>query len=88
MAEKNLDLIFEFEKYVLTHPEAVSHIPPEAVVVMQVKGDRCFNQWSRSVGERHAKRGHPLVCVTVKKIGPVRSRIERLEVGRVAARAS
>ncbi len=88
MAEKNLDLIFEFEKYILAHPEAAARIPAEAIVVMQVAGDKRFNQWSRRMGVHHAKEGYPLVCVTVKKIGPVRSRIERLEIGRVAARAS
>lgn len=88
MAEKNLDLLFEFEKYVLGHPGTAGRIPVGAIVVMQVEGDKRFNQWSRRVGEHHAKGGHPLVCVTVKKIGSVRSRIERLEIGRVAARAS
>ncbi|MBI4609222.1 MAG: hypothetical protein HY726_09445 [Candidatus Rokubacteria bacterium] len=88
MAEKNLDLIFEFQKYVLTHPETAARIPHGAVVVMQVEGNKQFNQWSWKVGQRHAKEGHPLVCVTVKKIGPVRSRIERLEIGRSAAKAS
>jgi hypothetical protein len=88
MVEKNLDLMFEFEKYVLAHPEVASRIPDDAIVVMQVEGDKRFNQWSRRVGEHHAKEGRSLVCVTVKKIGPVRSRIERLEIGRVAARAS
>lgn len=88
MVEKNLDLIFEFEKYVLAHPETVARIPRGAVVVMQVEGDKKFNLWSRRVGEHHAKKGRPLVCATVKKIGPVRSRIERLEIGSFAAVAS
>jgi hypothetical protein len=88
MVEKNLDLIFEFEKYVLAHPETTTRIPQGAVIAMQVEGDKRFNQWSRKVGERHAKEGQPLVCVTIKKIGPVRSRIERLEIGRGTARAS
>ncbi len=88
MVEKNLDLIFEFEKYVLAHPETATQIPQGAVVVMQVEGDKRFNRWSRRVGQRHAKEGHPLMCVTVKKIGPVRSRIEKLEIARATARAS
>ena len=88
MVEKNLDLIFEFEKYVLAHPETAGRVPQGAVIVMQVEGDKRFNQWSWKVGPRHAKEGHPLVCVTVKKIGPVRSRIEKLEIGRAGARAS
>lgn len=88
MVEKNLDLIFEFEKYVLAHPETAAWIPRGSVVVMQVDGDKQFNQWSRRVAQRQAKEGHPLMCVTVKKIGPVRSRIEKLEIGDFAVRAS
>lgn len=88
MGEKNLDLIFEFEKYVLAHPETAERIPDDAVIVMQVEGNRRFNQWSRRVGRRHSKEGHPLVRVTVKKLGPVQSRIERLEIAPVTARAS
>lgn len=88
MVEKNLDLIFEFEKYILAHPETAARIPRGSVVVMQVDGDKQFNQWSRRVGQRQAKEGHPLVCVTVKKISPVRSRIEKLEIARATARAS
>ena len=88
MVEKNLDLIFEFEKYVLGHPDMAARIPTGAIVVMQVKGDRRFNEWSRRVGQRHATAGSQLVRVTIKKMGPVRSRIERLEISPVAARAS
>ena len=88
MVEKNLDLLFEFEKYVLTHPDTVARIPDDAVVVMQVNGDRQFNQWSRRMGERHAREGHPLVYIKVKKMGPVRSRIKQLKLGPLVAHAS
>lgn len=88
MVEKNLDLIFEFEKYILAHPKAAARIPQGAVLVMQVEKDKRFNRWSRRISKHHTKKGHQVVCVTVKKIGPVRSRIERLEIGRLAARAS
>ena len=87
MVEKNLDLNFEFEKYIMVHPETAARIPEGAILVMQVEGDRQFNQWSRKVGEHHTKEGHPLVCVTLKKLGPVRSRIEKLKIGRFSAEA-
>jgi len=35
MVEKNLDLLFEFEKYVLEHPEIAENIPRDAVVFMK-----------------------------------------------------
>jgi len=74
LTERNLDLIFEFEKYVLEHPEISETIPKDAVVFMKVMGDQKFNRWS----ERQAKNGAPLVSATVKKMGPVHSRIKGL----------
>ncbi len=80
LIERNLDLIFEFEKYVLEHPEIPEKIPRDAVVFMKVRGDQKFNRWS----ERQAKNGAPLVSVTVKKMGPVHSRIKGLALGYAA----
>ena len=74
MIEKNLDLIFELEKYVLEHPEFAAKIPRDAVVFMRIAGDAKFNRWS----ERQAKKRAPVVSITVKKLRPVHSRIERL----------
>lgn len=78
LIEKNLDLIFEFEKYVLEHPDIGGQIPKDAVVMMKVEGDEKFNRWSERKAKRQAKKGVPLVCVTVKTMGPVRSRIKAL----------
>ena len=52
LIERNLDLIFEFEKYVLEHAEITEKIPRNAVVFMKVAGDEKFNRWS----ERQAKK--------------------------------
>lgn len=50
MAEKNLDLIFEFERYVSEHPAFAKKIPDEAILVFQVK----------SVRSRPSRRDSPL----------------------------
>ena len=84
MMEKNLDLIFEFEKYVLEHPGITEKIPPDAVVFMKVAGDEKFNRWSARWAKKQAKNGQPLISVTVKKMGPVRSRIEGLALEHAA----
>ena len=78
LVERNLDLIFEFEKYVLEHPEITEKIPRDAVVFMKVAGDQKFNRWSERQAKKQAKPGAPLVSITVKKMGPVHSRIEGL----------
>jgi hypothetical protein len=80
LIEKNLDLIFEFEKYVLDHPEVGERIPRNAVVFMKVAGDEKFNLWSERRARKQAKKGTPLISVTVKKLGPVHSRIEALSL--------
>jgi hypothetical protein len=76
MIEKNLDLLFEFEKYVLEHPEITEKIPRDAIVFMKLAGNQKFNQWSARWAKRQAKKGQPLISVTVKKLSPVRSRIK------------
>jgi hypothetical protein len=84
LVEKNLDLIFEFEKYVLEHPEVGEKIPRNAVVFMQVAGDEKFNLWSERRARKQARKGSPLISVTVKKLGPVHSRIEGLSLEHAA----
>ena len=84
LAEKNLDLIFEFEKYVLEHPEITEKIRRDAVVFMKVAGDGKFNRWSERKAKKQAKKGAPLIAVTVKRLGPVHSRIEGLALEHAA----
>jgi hypothetical protein len=84
MIDKNLDLLFEFEKYVLEHPEVAEKIPRDAVVFMKVAGDQKFNRWSARCAKKQAEKGGPLISVTVRKLGPVRSRIEGLTLEHAA----
>jgi len=84
MVEKNLDLIFEFEKYVLQHPDIAVDIPQDAVVFIRLEGDERFNRWSRRLAERHLEEGRPIFCGTIKKMRPVHSRIEELSLERAA----
>jgi len=84
MIEKNLDLLFEFEKYVLEHPEITEKIPRDAIVFMKLAGNQKFNQWSARWAKRQAKKGQPLISVTVKRLSPVRSRIQGLALEHAA----
>ena len=84
LTEKNLELIFEFEKYVLEHPEITAKIPRDAVVFMKVAGDEKFNRWSERKARKQAKKGASLISVTVKKMTPVHSRIEGLALEHAA----
>ena len=84
LTEKNLELIFEFEKYVLEHPEIAAKIPRDAVVFMKVAGDEKFNRWSERNARKQTKKGARLISVTVKKMRPVHSRIEGLALEHAA----
>jgi hypothetical protein len=46
---------------------------------MQLEGDEEFNEWSLELGKSHAKNGHPVINVRIKRIKLIRSRIEELE---------
>ena len=83
LIERNLDLLFEFEKYVLEHPEITEKIPRDAVVFMKVAGDEKFNLWSERQAKKQAKKRRS-ISVTVKKMGPVHSRIEGLSLEHAA----
>jgi hypothetical protein len=48
---KNTELIKEFDRYVREHPAFADAIPKNAVVVMQLVGDRKFNEWSRKLAK-------------------------------------
>lgn len=80
MIDKNLDMMFEFTKYVLEHPEFAEKIPDNAVVIMQSEGDEAFNEWSKRLGEKQAGEAQPIIYVMIKRMEPVRSRIEELEL--------
>ena len=47
-------------------------------------GNRKFNPWSARSAKKQAKKGQPLISVTVKKLSPVRSRIKGLALEHAA----
>jgi hypothetical protein len=80
MERKNTELIKEFNAYIREHSEFADNIPNESIVIMQLEGDEEFNKWSSELSEAHKGEGRPIVYVKIKKIRPIRSRIEELEL--------
>ena len=76
--------IREFNRYVREHPEFAEQIPDDAVVVLQLDGDEEFNVWARRLAESRRVEGSPVVFVKIKKLRPLRSRIAKLELEKVA----
>ncbi len=79
--KRNSILGMEFDRYIRLHPEFAERIPDNAHVFLLLEGDEEFNKWSIYIGKRHTEEDQPIVYVTIKKLGPVHSRIKELEIG-------
>jgi hypothetical protein len=78
--QKNAELIKEFNRYVREHPRVAERIPDEAIIILQLEGDEEFNAWTYQLAEKRRAEGSPIVIVKIKKLRPLRSRIEQLEL--------
>ena len=78
--QKNAELVTEFDRYVLEHPECAEQIPDGALVAMLLEGEEEFNRWSRAGAEKQAEQGQVLVYVKITQLEPVRSRIKAIEL--------
>lgn len=82
--QKNTELIKEFNRYVREHPRFAEQIPHDAVVILQLEGDEEFNRRARQLAEGRRAGKAPMILVKIKKLKPLRSRIEQLELERIA----
>lgn len=80
MERKNTELVKEFNRYIREHPESADNIPDNAIVILQLEGDDEFNRWSMDLAKSQTESRRPLIFVKIKRIKPIRSRIEELEV--------
>jgi hypothetical protein len=78
--QKNAELITEFDRYVREHPDFAERIPDNALVALLVEGDEEFNRWSQEGAKRQSEKGQAIIYVKVKRIQPIRSRIQELEL--------
>jgi hypothetical protein len=47
---------------------------------MLVEGDEEFNRWSQEGTKRQAEKDQPIVYVKIKRLQPIRSRIQEIEL--------
>jgi hypothetical protein len=80
----NSILGFEFDRYVLEHPEFAEKIPPDSIVVLQLKGEDAFNKWARNIAELHRDKNEPVLYVQISGLRPPRSRLIRPVIARTA----
>lgn len=81
--KRNSLLGLEFDRYVREHPEFLKKIPQNAQIVLLLEGDDEFNSWSKHIGRKQAESGQPVIYITIKKLGPAHSRIEKLSLATV-----
>lgn len=76
---KNAQLVTEFDRFIIENPKFADSIPECALVAMQLEDDE-FNRWSRNLAQKQAEQGQRIVFTKIKKLRPIQSRIEKLEL--------
>ena len=85
LIEKNLELGFEFTRYLLAHPEVEQKIPKGAQVVLLPDYDEKLRRFNLKNSKRQREEGQPLIYVRIKKLNPERrSRLVGTKIERVA----
>ena len=85
LVEKNLELSFEFARYLLAHPEVEKQIPRGAQVVVLPEYDEELKRFNLRNSKRHREKGQPVVYVRIKKLASDRpSRLVGTKIERVA----
>ena len=80
----NSVLGYEFDRYVMEHPDFAKKIPLGAVVVLQLEGESAFNKWARNIAELHRDKDEPILFVQVKGLRPPKSRLIRPVIAKSA----
>jgi hypothetical protein len=83
-AVKYDELLTEFNRYVMTHPEFLTEIPDEALIVLIDPNDPEFNGYNlervRAYQRNDDKPDRPVVYVSVGELAPVQSRLVNPQV--------
>jgi hypothetical protein len=84
----NSVLGYEFDRYVMEHPDFAERIPLGAIVVLQLEGEDAFNKWARSISVRNRAKDKdangPILYVRIKGLRPPKSRLIRPVIAKSA----
>jgi len=79
VVQKNLTLFFEFQQYVLEHPEILDDVPDDAQIVLLPKDDpelyRTNLEAARESRENDDVSDRPIVYIEIDGLAPPRSRV-------------
>lgn len=68
--EKGLTLSFEFQRYLISHPELAEKIPKGAQILFILEEDPEFTKREKRLAENLKKEGEPIIFVEVEKLIP------------------
>jgi hypothetical protein len=77
IVEKNITLSFEFERYILEHPDVLEQIPDGAQVVLLPQDDPELYRINLNAAQKAREEGEtvPVVYVEIEALAPPRSRL-------------
>lgn len=85
LIEKNLELSFEFTRYLMAHPEVEKQIPSGALVVILPEYDDELKRFNLRNSKRGREKKQPVVYVRIKRLASDRpSRLIGTKIERVA----
>ena len=86
IAARNLSLGFEFDKYLVEHPELLERIPENAVLALLPQDDPELAEANLAIAQRGREPGQPVVHVIIRALDPLpRSRVLDAEVSTIAS---
>jgi hypothetical protein len=74
----------EFHRYLMEHEDVANMIPPNALVIFQVRGEDAFNAWHEKTSLRNREADQPVLYVSVNK-WRAHSLLEDVTVEKMAA---
>jgi hypothetical protein len=75
MSLRSLDLIHEFEQYIIEHPRFAERIPYGAQVVLLPTYDKELRNYNLRNAQINAEPGRPVVHIEIDRLRPRRSQI-------------
>ncbi len=72
LAQKNMEISFEFSRYLLAHPELERKIPENAFITFHVVDDPKLTAFNNRLLKRNRSSGQTVVTVHIKGLAPTR----------------
>ena len=69
-ADKCITLSFEFDKYLINHPDIAGQIPKGANIFFDLEDDPEFTKKEKELANKLKRKGEPFVIVKVERLIP------------------